>query len=543
MTAFFRNLTPRAIILSGCLLALLYAFFSRGVYHPDEHAQVLEFAHMKLFGTDPTELAWEYQLMMRPALQPLIAYGVGWVLVALDIYTPGLLVFLLHVLSAGLSVAALLVFYRTVQGALSENERKWFLGLSFFLWFMAYMHVRFSSEMFAGNFLLLLLAFFIRYNEEPSRRAFLRGLALGLLAGAAFAFRFQIGFALLGFGIWLLFFARRWKLLLGLGTGVVVMLAIATLTDYWLYGTWTCAPVNYLRENIINAHMESFGIDPWHYYLINIPIEGGILYGLLALVATVWFFVRHPRHVITWTLIPYLLVHQFLGHKEVRFLFPLLPLTPYFIVLIFRDIPRRWTQHRVAKGMLWLAIGLNALAILFHLTVDNSDISFVRMMQRRARGADRIEVMQLKRDRTYYNSWEEVIYPRQVIFRFYMPDNMTFRSFDGEEELQQALLSARTVHGTEIFLLSGRGDLANTALQPGLSETPSSPTASPAATSQPGLSGPAASPLTGPRPIPPLIEKVAWNPYPRWVIRQFNFNNWVEKNLRTKNIYRIEPRQ
>ena len=73
MASFFQGITPKYIILTGCLFTLLFAFFSNEVYHPDEHFQILEYAHMKLFGTPvPAELPWEYVLMMRPGLQPMI---------------------------------------------------------------------------------------------------------------------------------------------------------------------------------------------------------------------------------------------------------------------------------------------------------------------------------------------------------------------------------------------------------------------------------------------------------------------------------------
>ena len=188
MASFFRGITPKYIILTGCLFTLLFAFFSNEVYHPDEHFQILEYAHMKLFGTPvPAELPWEYILMMRPGLQPMIAYGLGWLLDAGGIYSPYLLFSLLHVLSGALSIVSVLAFYRAVRGALSgPSEEKWLLLLSFFLWFMVYLHVRFSSETFSGNLLLLLVSVYLSYGQRERKRPFVWGAGMGLLAGAAF---------------------------------------------------------------------------------------------------------------------------------------------------------------------------------------------------------------------------------------------------------------------------------------------------------------------------------------------------------------------
>ena len=71
MISFERlGITPPRLIWAGCLVTLLYAAFSLGTYHPDEHFQILEYAHMKLFGTPtPDHLPWEYLLQMRPGIQ------------------------------------------------------------------------------------------------------------------------------------------------------------------------------------------------------------------------------------------------------------------------------------------------------------------------------------------------------------------------------------------------------------------------------------------------------------------------------------------
>ena len=183
-----------------------------------------------------------------------------------------------------------------------------------------------------GGLLLLLAALTMRCHRAVGRREFGRGVLLGMTAGLTFAVRFQMGFALLGYGIWLLVFHRRRKLYAGMVPGVLVVLALGMLTDRWLYGEWTLTPVNYLRENILNENMLKFGTSPWWYYFTEPFTEGGYVYGPLALVAAVWFFWRRPRHVVTWMLVPFLLVHFFLGHKELRFFFPVLFFAPWFIV-------------------------------------------------------------------------------------------------------------------------------------------------------------------------------------------------------------------
>ena len=138
------------------------------------HFQILEYAHMKLFGTPtPDHLPWEYLLQMRPGIQPFVAWAVGKGLLAAGIYSPFAVVFVLQLLSGALSAVVLLFFYRTVRDDLrDENARCWFLLLGFFLWYLAYLHVHFNAEMISGNLLLLLAALTMRCHRAVGRREF-----------------------------------------------------------------------------------------------------------------------------------------------------------------------------------------------------------------------------------------------------------------------------------------------------------------------------------------------------------------------------------
>ena len=236
MQPFRRDIRTGHIVLAGCLLTLLYALFSRGVYHPDEHFQILEYARMRLFGTSPEELPWEYGLMMRPGFQPFIAYLAGWSLRAVGLYSSWTLAALLRLLSGALSVTAVLFLYREIRREPHrEAEAGRVLALSLLLWFMAYTHVRFSSETLSGNLLLLTVVCCMRFRRTGND-SFGSGVLVGLLAGAAFVVRYQTGFALLGLGLWLLVFDRRIRHIAGILAGGTVMLGVGTLCDRWLYG-------------------------------------------------------------------------------------------------------------------------------------------------------------------------------------------------------------------------------------------------------------------------------------------------------------------
>ena len=153
--------------------------------------------------------------------------------------------------------------------------------------------------------------------------------------------------------------------------------------------------MNYLRENILNENMLKFGTSPWWYYFTEPFTEGGYVYGPLALVAAVWFFWRRPRHVVTWMLVPFLLVHFFLGHKELRFFFPALFFAPWFIVLMFRELPRRWFGARVWRYVLGALVAVNAGIMGYCLAQPRPEICFYKMMQEYCRGKKEVVALGL----------------------------------------------------------------------------------------------------------------------------------------------------
>ncbi|WP_288845067.1 hypothetical protein [uncultured Alistipes sp.] len=491
----------RGILLAGCALTLLYAFFSHGYYHHDEHFQILEYACMKLFGTPTSDhLAWEFSLMMRSGMQPFIVWCLGRVLLALGVYSPYLLIFVLQLLCGAFSVAALLVFGRAVRDELGdERQERIYLALGLLLWFLAYLHVHFSAEMMAGNMLLLLAAATLRYLSSDARHEFRWGLLLGALAGATFVVRYQTGFALLGYGLWLLLFRRRWKLYAGMVPGVAVLLAFGLLTDRWLYGEWTLTPVNYLRENILNGHMLKFGVEPWWYYFTASLAESGVLFGLLVWAAMLRYFWRQRRSVVTWMLVPFLLVHFFMGHKEIRFFFPVLFFAPYFITLFFRDLLPH-TSPRLFRWVAGFMAAFNVGALLFVVAQDPADFYFYRMMTRYCRDRGEVVGLNVSSEKSYYSWPQYVLEPQVIETRFYMPRNMDLRHFATFGELESAAQEL-CGGGRQVLLFSPDPALAEKCALP--------------------------------------LRKIVWSPYPTWVVRHFNFNDWTRYSVRSKNVYEV----
>ena len=149
----------------------------------------------------------------------------------------------------------------------------------------------------------------------------------------AFYIRFQLGFALVGFSIWLLFVDRiSMKTAIVLIGGFLIGIAINLLLDGLYYGSWVLTPYNYFKFNILEGGASGFGESSVWYYI-------GILAGLLTAppLSILLFFllifgsVKRLNSVYTLTALFFLLAHFMVGHKEERFLFSVVGVLPIIL--------------------------------------------------------------------------------------------------------------------------------------------------------------------------------------------------------------------
>ena len=99
-------------------------------------------------------------------------------------------------------------------------------------------------------------------------------------------------------------------------------------------------------------------------------------------------------------LIPFLLIHFFLAHKEIRFFFPALFFVPWFLVDLFRGQGERFSR----RGWQWvlgvLAV-LNLGAMVYNLAQTTPDISFYCMLRDYCRGRGEVVALNLAEETTY----------------------------------------------------------------------------------------------------------------------------------------------
>lgn len=147
------------------------------------------------------------------------------------------------------------------------------------------------------------------------------------------------------------------------------MLVLSVGLDTWYYGKLVIVPWRFAHFNVISGLASHYGVLPWHWYLTQ---------GLPATLAThllpfVLAAMTHPaRHkkllsVCLWSVA----IYSCLGHKEFRFLLPVVPLcfciAGDFVAFTLSSYSKRKDQsskYRSVATIFFLAIP-NLIAVLY----------------------------------------------------------------------------------------------------------------------------------------------------------------------------------
>ena len=322
------------LIFLAYVLNILYSF---GYHQTDEHFQILEFANYKLGKTNPSDLAWEFNAKIRPGLQPWITYIVTSLFDSLGVENRFHVVTFLRLFSALFAfivfIKIFILFYHRIKSRIKDpNLKKYLLYLCFSFWFLPYCYVRFSSEnwssiCFWSGFYLL-----IKY---PKKILYLS--LSGIFLALSFQFRYQMGLCITGLIFWIWVIRNQYKInkeiLIPCVFMVFFIFFITYFIDYWLYGERVLPFINYFNINILQDKASEFGKSPFFIYLTE-GAEAFILpFGIIIIFILLLFFFLEKKHPITWVLIPFILVHLVISHKELRFMFPIVSIIPIMLFI------------------------------------------------------------------------------------------------------------------------------------------------------------------------------------------------------------------
>jgi GPI mannosyltransferase 3 len=350
----------RWCLAASAFLFVVHAIFSTGYLHPDEYFQTVEFASSKLGITDTADLPWEYREQMRSWLQPALYVVVGEAAEALGLRRPLVLLLMFRFVTGVVAWSALWTLIiagrRWIEG---EDQRRLLYSIAALLWLLPLLGVRTSGETAASAALCFgIAALEWRADLQDRTTRFLAAVLGGLAFGLCFELRYPSGVMAAGAGLWYLYSARQrlsafMELALGLVLGALLALALGVIIDRWGYGTTTFPAYSYFYQNFIEGRSANYGTAPFFGYLY-LPLQNPMApLALLLLAATLIAWIRRPYSALTWASAPYVALLCIPAHKETRFLYPLAPFLPFFVM--FALAPK--LPERIASAFKWFASG------------------------------------------------------------------------------------------------------------------------------------------------------------------------------------------
>jgi phosphatidylinositol glycan class B len=355
----------RTVFLSAMLIYAISAWFSTGFYHGDEHFQIIEFACHKMGSVSQDQLAWEFESRVRPAIQPFVAFVVIRFLNLFALSDPYVQTFILRLLTAFFSLFSIRYFTFACRDMVRAEYRRAYLLLSYFLWFLLFVNVRFSSETWSG--LLLLNSLSVQLIDDRERRKF---WIIGGLLGLSFLFRYQNAFLAMGLILWLIIIQREKAVnMLKLSLSGLAVLLLGIVLDFWLYGEPVLSWWNYFYVNLVEGVASGYGTEAWWNYFYSIFRFGFFPISIPVILAFLLLLVKKPRNIFIWTIVPFFIIHCIIPHKELRFLFPVVNMVPVILVLAWQELNLDLDKWRkpgrvLLRATAWILVAINCIAVI-----------------------------------------------------------------------------------------------------------------------------------------------------------------------------------
>jgi hypothetical protein len=340
-----------AVLAAGALPRIFLALTDDGLYWPDEIYQTLEPAHRLVFGYGL--VAHEFVRGMRSWVLP------GLISVPLELWKlaggtdPRGYLNLVHLSFVAVALATAYGVHRLARAcganALAATAAA---GLFSLAAPCIYFGHRPLSE--TASALPVVLGFALALDPSSTRRAQLAGASL---LGFSVLLRLQNGVFCAGLVLLLLAKRKPREALLSLAVLLAWALAFG-LVDLFTWGSLFHSATAYLRFNALEGNAALWGVSPASYYAAVLwrcmplpllcialfaPLAAGRAGGLLCIA------------------LGFAVLHSLVPHKELRFLFPALPL---FCALagVGMDVVARNRLLRIAPPVLALACGASSAA-------------------------------------------------------------------------------------------------------------------------------------------------------------------------------------
>lgn len=325
------------------LVRSFMALISWGYFVPDETWQSVEVAHKLVFNHGYQ--TWEWNQALRSYLHPIIFAVPMKFLQVLQWDSPYLVVLipkLVQALISALSDTYALQFHLTVFGSSSYRT---FAALYTTNWFLLYASSRTLINTLETCLSTVALSLYV---QNSCNYVFLIAIS--------FMMRPTTGIFWIPMVLTDIAYQKSMRILVFKMIPQAILVILGAITfDSYMYGYLVIIPWNFFSVNLLHDVSAQYGLQPVHWYLTNFFPALLLVYGAYPLIKGMREGYQHSK-VILLSLLSTLMIYSFLGHKEHRFLMPIIPIILAYISLGF---PKN------SKTLLSVFCGLNVILALY----------------------------------------------------------------------------------------------------------------------------------------------------------------------------------
>ncbi len=344
------------LILLSFFLHIISAFYSVGFYSDDEHFQILEITAY-LLGineiaiNDPTGYYWEWQedKRIRPWFQPFIYFQIINFLKIFNLNDPFLWSLFIRLISSILGFFSILYLFYSFKNIFFNRNKIFNYFLFFSFWFYPFLHSRTSAENLSLSIFIISFCILFQILENKNNKYTILNFSFGsFLMGMSMVTKFTTVFTAVPFFLWLVLFKFNKLKIFIFGIFILLALSLGLFIDYVHWGSLKNTYYQFYFHNLSageTGRMKYFGVDPWYYYIIEIIKQLAPVLSIFFLIGLVYFWINNIKNVFTWITLITLVIFSSIGHKEIRYIFPLYIFAPFFVAYFFEKFSIKFLSN------------------------------------------------------------------------------------------------------------------------------------------------------------------------------------------------------
>lgn len=368
---------PLVTVLSAAIIfRALAVLFSKGYMASDDHFETIRIAYQWLRDgpfAATGQLTWgnnQPGAVGRFPLYVLSLYAIMKVYVSAGVHSLDTMMYGIRAAHALFSLIPIWAVYRATE--LVTRSRRWAMlgGAIVALHFaMPYLAVRNLIEMVGGEIWIVAIYLLYRYRQQHT---FGWVFAAGIVTGLAWMIRFELATAALVIPFVLWYDARRVRPAIQYSFGVLVMLLLSGIVDYYLFGTFFGSTLNHLHQ--IATELPPYSTSALIYVAVLLAFFVPP-FSLMAFFVTGYKRFWEEHKLLVFSSLTFLIAHTLSPSRQERYMLAIVPALMLTIVLALwqhRRFDGFFFRHRTwLKVIVWPSVVINVV-LLFVFTFNYS---------------------------------------------------------------------------------------------------------------------------------------------------------------------------